>query len=131
VLDQACTTDKPAPSGDGGTTNPALPACCTTKGHSNGVCLPETAIPEDQRSNAPQDACANGSLCAPKSFVEMKPVACRAGLLGSGVCLDTCFNEMMGFASTIGLLNGDDCLTDSEVCVPCTFLSGKGVPGCK
>ena len=94
------------------------------------MCLAETAIPEDQRDSAPEDTCSAGNRCVPKAFVEGKPVKCNSGLLGSGVCLDTCFNEMMGFASMIGILGKDRC-GDTEVCVPCTFVSDQGVPGCQ
>lgn len=126
-------------SGGGGATTPApdagaapskpLPSCCSHGSTSSGVCLVEAAIPEDERDQAPQDSCASGTLCAPKSFVEGKAVVCNSGLMGKGVCLDTCFNEMMGFASMIGIMSRDKCAT-TEVCVPCTFMSGKGVTAC-
>src|SRR5207253_6133504 len=113
-----------------GTTPPAaLPACCTKKGKSNGVCLQASGIPESRRDQAPQDSCADGLLCVPKAMVEGKPVTCNGGLLGKGVCMDTCFNEMMGFASMIGILGKDLCAT-TEVCVPCSFMSGKGITAC-
>jgi hypothetical protein len=127
-----CASGGGAAPSTGGTTPPPapLPACCTHGTKSSGVCIAETAIPADQRDDAPQDSCASGNKCAPKAFVDGKPVICKSGLLGKGVCLDTCFNEMMGFASMIGVLGPDIC-GSTEVCVPCTFMSGQGVPGCE
>ena len=37
---------------------------------------------------------------------------------------------MMSLAGSIGILSSKGCGT-TEVCVPCTLVSGKGVPGCK
>jgi hypothetical protein len=125
--------DKPcAQAGDGGAA-PAkpLPACCTTNGNSNGVCLSESAIPEASRADAPDDTCSTGNKCVPKALVDGKPVKCKAGvLLGAGVCMDKCFNAMLGFASTIGFLDKDVC-GETEACIPCSFLKDRGVPGCQ
>lgn len=121
-----------APAGDGGTPAPApsaFPACCTTAGTSNGICLPESAIPPDQRADAPALTCAAGNKCVPRAFVEGKQVACSS-LLGAGVCMDKCFDEMMSLAGGIGILSKDKCGT-TELCIPCALVSGKGVPGCK
>lgn len=125
-----CASSAPAPATDGGASGKPLPTCCSHGKTSGGVCIGEALIPEDQRSDAPEDTCKDGDRCVPKALFEGKPVTCNSGLLGGGVCLDTCFNEMMGFASTIGILGKDRC-GDTEVCVPCTFVSGKGVPGCE
>jgi hypothetical protein len=120
----------PPPAADGGAATKPLPACCTHGTKSSGVCIGESSIPEGERDDAPQDSCSSGNKCVPKAMVEGKTVTCRAGLLGKGVCLDTCFNEMMGFASMIGVIGKDIC-ADTEICAPCTFMSGKGVPGCE
>ena len=108
---------------------PAQQPCCTTKGKSNGVCLPEHVIPEDRRDQTKQDACGAGDRCVPSAFVSGKPVKCSAGLLGSGVCMDECFDDMMSLGADLGILDGEGC-GDTEVCVPCTF-AGKDVPGCE
>lgn len=117
-----------AGASDGGTAAAATP-CCTTNGKSNGVCIAETAVPEAQRSKTKQDVCAAANKCVPAAFVAGTPVKC-GGLLGDGVCMDKCFNDMMSLAGDIGLLGSKGCGT-TEVCVPCSFVSGQGVPGCK
>lgn len=128
VYEKACAS--------GGSSTPAPPApppvpCCTTKGVSNGICVVETAVPEDQRSKVKQDVCPAANKCVPRAFVENKPVKCQSGLLGAGVCMDKCFDDMMGTASDIGLLSSAGCGA-TEVCVPCSFASSSGqkVPGC-
>lgn len=121
-----------APAADAGPTAPPKPleACCTSGGKSNGVCISEQAIPEAQRDEAPDDSCSTGNKCVPKAIFEGKPVVCNAGMiLGKGVCLDECFNSMMGLASDIGLLWQDRCAS-TEVCVPCSFMKGKGITAC-
>jgi hypothetical protein len=119
-----------APAPDGGAAPPKpLPTCCSHGSTSSGVCISEAAIPDDQKGQAPVDSCSGGTVCVPKAIFEGKPVVCNSGLLGKGVCLDSCFNEMMGFASMIGILGKDRCAT-SEVCVPCTFMSGQGITAC-
>jgi hypothetical protein len=130
VHTNACTAGGDAPAGGGDKPAAALPGCCTSKGKSNGVCLTETAIPEDQRGDAPQDSCADGNKCVPAAFVEGKPVKCDGGILGAGVCMDKCFNGMMSIAGDIGILDNEGC-GNTEVCVPCRFLKDKGVPGCQ
>lgn len=130
VFEKECSGGGAAPGADGGTTAPtAFPACCTTAGTSNGICLPESAIPPEQRAEAPALTCAAGNKCVPKAFVEGKQVACSS-LLGAGVCMDKCFDQMMALAGGIGILGKDVCGT-SELCIPCALVSGKGVPGCK
>lgn len=128
VYDQACGGAPPAPSGDAGAPAP-LPACCTTKGVSNGVCLPETAIPADQRDKTKKDTCATGNKCVPAAFVSGKPVTCKSSF-GDGVCMDQCFDDMMKLAGGIGILGRSSC-GSTELCIPCGFVSGQGVPGCK
>jgi hypothetical protein len=129
VHEKECSATS-AGGADGGAATPAAQGCCTTKGKSNGVCIAETAIPEAQRSQTKQDTCTGADKCVPAAFVAGKPVTCTAGLLGSGVCMDKCFNDMMSFAGGIGILSSDGCGT-TEVCVPCGLVSGQGVPGCK
>jgi hypothetical protein len=118
----------PAPAGDAGAGQP-LPKCCTSNGHSNGVCIGEAAIPEANRSQTKQDTCTTGDKCVPAAFVSGTPTKCSS-LLGAGVCMDKCFDDMLGLAGSIGILDGKGCATDTELCIPCSFVSGKGVPGC-
>jgi hypothetical protein len=130
VHENACSAGGAAGGGNAGGGNTAAMPCCTTKGKSNGVCISESAIPEDQREDAPNDTCKEGDKCVPAAFVEGKPVKCDGGTLrGPGVCMDKCFNSMMGFAGSIGLLTTEGC-GETEVCVPCKFLEDQGVPGC-
>ncbi len=127
VYDKACAST--GAGGDGGASTPP-PSCCTTKGKSNGVCLSEASLPEGERENAPADTCAEGTKCVPKALVDGKPVTCNAGaILGQGICMDACFNTMLGIAGSIGILSKDVC-GESESCVPCRALEGRGVPGC-
>jgi hypothetical protein len=126
VRDRACS------AGGGASTPPPGPppvACCTTNGVSNGVCIAETAVPEDQRSDVKQDVCPAANKCVPKALVEGKPVTCDSGIGGSGVCMDKCFNEMLGFVADIGFLSSEGCGA-TEVCVPCSLASGQNIPGC-
>lgn len=128
VHEKACSGG--ASGGDTGPAPaPAQQPCCTTKGKSNGVCLPDALIPPDRRDQTKQDTCGTGDKCVPAAFVSGKPVKCSAGLLGSGVCMDKCFDDMMSIGADIGFLDGEGC-GDTEVCVPCSF-AGKGVPGCE
>ncbi len=108
---------------------PRAARCCTNKssGASNGTCLAETAIPEKNRSDTKRDSCSAGEKCVPTAFVENKPVLCDAGIIGKGVCLDKCFDDMLSLASVV--LKRDVC-TSSEVCIPCAFAP-DGTPGCK
>lgn len=116
-----------AAAGDGGAKTTA-PGCCTTNGKSNGMCLPETAIPEAQRDKTKADSCAAGNKCVPAAFVEGKPVKCAA-LFEDGVCMDKCFDDMLKTAGSIGVLSSKGC-GSTELCVPCSFLKGQGAPGC-
>jgi len=117
------------PAADGGAKTAAAP-CCTSNGKSNGVCIVEAAVPEAQRSQTKQDACATGNKCVPAAFVAGAPVKCAAGLLGAGVCMDKCFNDMLSLAGGIGVLSSTGCGT-TELCIPCNLVSGRGVPGCQ
>jgi hypothetical protein len=130
VHQNACSADAAGGADGGAAALPPTQPCCTTNGKSNGVCIAETAVPEAQRSQTKQDACTTGNKCVPAAFVAGKPVTCSGGLLGAGVCMDQCFNDMMKFAGGIGILSSAGCGT-TEVCVPCGLVSGQGVPGCK
>ena len=130
VHQNACSAAQAGAGGDGGAAAAPSQPCCTTNGKSNGVCIAETAVPEAQRSQTKADVCSAGNKCVPAAFVAGKPVTCSGGLLGAGVCMDKCFNEMMKLASGIGILSSEGCGT-TEVCVPCGLVSGQGVPGCK
>jgi len=121
-------------AGGGGTTGgdagaKPLQGCCTTKGVSNGVCLPESAIPDAQRSKTKKDTCNTGDKCVPAAMVKNQPVKCSSSF-GAGVCMDQCFDDMMKIAGGIGILGRASC-GSTELCIPCSFVSGQGVPGCQ
>jgi len=127
VHEKACTAGAAAATG---TTAAAAPGCCTTNGKSNGVCIASTAVPESQRDQAPTDTCAGDNKCVPSAFVAGTPTTCNAGILGNGVCMDKCFNNMMSIAGGFGLLSKATCGA-TELCIPCIAVSGQGVPGCQ
>lgn len=114
-------------SSDAGTQPTSIP-CCTSGGVSSGVCIAESAVPEDQREDTKQDVCPAANKCVPAAFVAGKPVKCNS-FVGSGVCLDKCFDDFMSFVGDVGILSRENC-GFTEVCVPCLFASGNGVPGC-
>ena len=89
----------------------------------------KAAVPASMQSEVKTDVCTGDNICAPTSLVTGKPVVCSS-LLGSGVCMDKCFNDMMAIAGDIGFLSNKGCGT-IELCIPCALVSGKGVPGCK
>ena len=111
------------------TTEPAKPAptCCGGK----GTCL---ASAGDTTKDLKQDSCTEGLVCAPASLVSNKATKCNGGLLGKGICMDGCFNDMLKSVGSIFL--GQDVCGAGESCVPCTFASGMApdgvkVPGCE
>jgi len=119
----------PTTGSDAGTAAPPLETCCKSKSATNGVCISASAIPASQVDQTKQDTCKSGDKCVPAAFVSGKPVKCDGGLFGDGVCMDQCFNDMMGTAKSIGILSSKGC-GSTEVCVPCGLVSGQGVPGC-
>ena len=126
VSDKACTSG----TGDAGAAASApAQGCCATNGKSNGVCIAESAIPASEKNQVITDTCSTGNVCAPAAFVAGTPTKCSADLLGTGVCIDKCFNGLMSLAGDIGLLPTQGCGA-TEVCIACLFLSGQGVPGC-
>lgn len=135
VHEKAC--DGPDPSGpaNGGDARPSggeSPACCVTNGKANGMCLSSNSIPEEERDSTPKDTCAGDTKCVPRSLSLGQPVKCDAGLLGGGVCLDKCFNNLMALASKVGFLSSDGC-GSTEVCIPCLAMKNRSVkvPGCE
>jgi hypothetical protein len=122
----ACSSGSGVDGGAGDAS--ALAPCCTTAGKSAGVCIVETAVPASQRAQTKQDTCTSGDKCVPAAFVSNTPVKC--GLFKDGVCMDVCFSDGMGFAKQLGLLNDLGC-GSTEVCVPCFWVMGQGVPGCQ
>ena len=130
VHDAACSGGaSPAPSG--GSTPPApQQACCTTGGVSNGVCIAESAVPASSRDQVTQDSCSAGNACVPKSMVSNNPQVCNTSAGARGVCMDMCFNSMLSIAGGPGVFSRDWC-GPTEVCLPCSFVAGKGVPGCQ
>jgi hypothetical protein len=97
-------------------------SCC----HGAGACISPDAVPEDQRGDLSQEVCPRGKLCSPAAMVDGNPVQCD--VLGvSGVCLDTCFANMLRPA---GKLMRAGC-GPTEVCLPCIIGKGQGMPGCE
>lgn len=130
VHENACTGGAEADTGAPGTDPAAaLPTCCVSGGKPKGVCLNESGIPEDMRDQVKADTCSGGNKCVPQAMVSNKPVKCTAGLLGDGVCMDKCFNDMMSMAGDFGFLGKANCDVN-EVCVPCMF-AGDITPGCQ
>lgn len=115
------------PNADAGP--PATEYCCTTDGLQNGICIDQDAIPVEKVSKTIKDTCHRAKdRCVPRAQVEGNPVTCDSGLGGKGICLDKCFNKLMGTAGSIGALKQATC-GDSELCVPC-LAAGSDVPGC-
>jgi hypothetical protein len=111
VHEQACV----------GGTGTIAESCC----HGSGVCILETAIPEDQRGELRREVCAAGNVCAPAAMVDGNPRRCEA--LGfDGVCLDVCFAELLRAAGTTMRAS----CGPTEVCLPCFIGEGRGMPGC-
>lgn len=97
--------------------------CC----HGVGTCVGKSAVPADDVSSLGQDTCSKDTLlCAPSSLVNGEaPKKCD--VLGlSGVCLDVCFNSMLG-----GLKAVRGSCNPEEVCIPCAVGKGQGLPGCE
>jgi hypothetical protein len=46
-----------------------------------------------------------------------------------GVCVDKCFDDMLGASKKVGPLDSNGC-GSTELCVPCTLIQDKGLPGC-
>lgn len=120
-------------AGGGDATKPAAPAkpapCCGGK----GTCLDGKAIGEGGNDLKP-DSCTDGLVCAPTSLVSGKAVKCDGGLLGDGICMGECFNDML--ASIGGVFLDQGSCDKAELCVPCAFASkmapdGTKVPGCE
>lgn len=133
VHDAACdgASGGASAGADAGPPPAALVGCCATGGVSNGVCLQESSIPPADRSQTIPDTCATGNVCVPRAMVEGKPVTCSS-ILGAGVCMDKCFNEMMSLAGGIGILSKANCGA-TELCIPCSLAQSSGgskVPGC-
>jgi hypothetical protein len=122
----ACTGAGGSGGGNGADAGSGMEACCKTGSHSGGVCIAETAVPASQRDQTIQETCPSGNKCVPASLVSNKPVTCSA-LLGRGVCIDKCFNDLLSLASVV--LGQDGC-GQTEVCLPCFAVKDMGVPGC-
>jgi hypothetical protein len=95
--------------------------------HGVGTCVQKSSVPSGDADQLNQDSCPTDSLvCAPSSLVNGDaPKTCD--VLGvSGVCLDTCFNDMLGGLKAAAR---GDC-GPTEVCVPCVVGKSQGLPGC-
>lgn len=127
VHETSCGSSTPA--GDGGAPSAPLETCCSHPDKTTaGVCIPEATVPEAQRSQVEADTCKGGNKCVPAALVKGQPVKCGSlGGIADGVCLDTCFSSMLGFAQSF--LASDQC-GKFEACVPCMFAKDMGMPGC-
>lgn len=100
-------------------------ACCLNKkGKPVGTCIEPSGVPEAQRDSVSQDLCKPGLACVPEALTRGEFTKCSAGY--SGVCVDRCFVGMTNAA----MLFEAGC-DDGEVCVPCLFGKGQGLPGCQ
>ena len=100
-------------------------ACCLSKkGKPVGTCIEPSGVPEGQRGSVEQDLCKPGLACVPEALIRGEFTKCNAGY--SGVCVDRCF---VGMTNSSLLLEGG--CDDGEVCVPCLFGKGQGLPGCQ
>jgi hypothetical protein len=130
VSDTECAGGSSTASGSTTTTAPA-PSCCGGK----GSCLAASVVGEAGKDMT-QDSCSAGLVCAPQSLVTNKAQTCKAGvILGKGICMNGCFNDMLQNLGGILLDKGDTC-ADDDLCVPCTFVTkmapdGVKVPGCE
>jgi hypothetical protein len=107
----------------------SLPACPESVCASGGHCVPEAAVPADQR--AALAGCAGDALCAPDRMIErgglVTAPSCTAFGGGEGRCLSTCLPAVAAKAS---LLVADACGT-GELCVPCFDpFDGADTGGC-
>jgi hypothetical protein len=98
-----------------------LESCC----HGFGVCMNESAAPEDQRGNLSRETCPANKLCAPAAMVEGPPVKCEV-LGADGVCLDTCFARILGPTAPVMRAG----CGPTEICLPCAIGKSQGMPGC-
>lgn len=108
----------------GGTSAAETEECC----HGVGVCMDASGVPAEQRDMLSSEVCSEGKLCAPAALANGKPKKCSSVLGFSGVCLDVCFSTMLKGAGNV--FGRDDC-NPTEVCVPCIFGKGQGMPGCE
>jgi hypothetical protein len=128
VFEEACTAGA-GPAADAGPPPAPPPQCCQSGGRYAGICIASSAIPEGQRAEAIVDTCTGDNKCVPADLATGQFQACNAGPGSRGVCMDTCFNGLMAIAGALGFLQQDWCRA-TEVCVPCSQLQGRGVPGC-
>jgi hypothetical protein len=133
VFESACAGGAAAAGGTPAATTPAAPQeqCCKGSGKANGICMSAAAVPEANKSDTTQDSCSAGNVCVPAFVTDPKgPTRCTAGpfgLGGAGVCLDQCFNSMLGLA---GVIFGNEGCGQTETCIPCSIGKDKGLPGC-
>jgi hypothetical protein len=132
VYNEPCTGGAAGGGAEAGAPPPPPSPCCTnpSTGRSNGVCLAASALPADKVSQMVDDTCAAGEKCAPASLVNNQPSRCYAGANGLGVCMDKCFNGLLELAGLFGVMSQDWC-GPTELCMPCSFVQGQGVPGCQ
>jgi hypothetical protein len=94
-----------------------FPECCSAQGR----CVPNTLVPESQRSQLGKDSCSGANdLCAPKAQVTdptSKPKSCTTfpPQNREGRCLPSCLPAVSGRASQ---LRQETCEM-GELCAPC------------
>ena len=117
VHEEACVTTS-------GSSSAPQKCCLSQSAKPVGVCISPNGIPEAQRDSVRQDLCKEGLACVPEALTRGEFTRCSAGY--SGVCVDECF---VGLTSSSLLLEGS--CDDGQVCVPCLFGKGQGLPGCQ
>lgn len=115
----------PGPAGGGG-----LSACCG----GQGACVPEAAVPADQKERLEQKECASAQLCAPKENIDKSfvPKPCIGeSFTGEyeGVCLSSC----IAFDFLEKAISEQGSCDSVHRCIPCRTPLGTdtGAPGCK
>jgi hypothetical protein len=105
----------------------ALPSCC----EGAGVCVPAALAPAGMSQRLDADSCDEGSLCAPRAFLEdpsATPARCEAAGALEGRCLPSCLPEV---AERGERLAQRDCDRDQR-CVPCFDPStGEDTGACR
>ena len=97
-------------------------SCCA----GFGVCLDESAVPEESREDTPRFNCSKGRLCAPAGMTDGIVKKCETIGGFDGVCMAKCFSPMLQGLDGLS----SDCGT-FEICLPCMAAAGRGMPGCE